>query len=82
MYKMFEHMRMINDEMVSHLEVQNTKKHAISSFEKKLLKEEDYALFIGQIKKEDETLMEISTKFSDLTTEAKRILDTIKSKSD
>jgi len=47
MYKMFEHMRLINDEMVSHLEVQKTKKHAIEAFEQQLLKDSDYALFIG-----------------------------------
>lgn len=82
MYKMFEHMRLINDEMVSHLEVQKTKKHAIEAFEQQLLKDSDYALFIGQIKQEDATLFEISQKFTDLTSEAKRILDSIKGKSD
>lgn len=47
-----------------------------------MLKDSDYAYFLGQIRKEDSTLYEISQKFTDLTAEAKRILDEIKKKSD
>lgn len=44
--------------------------------------EDDYKMFLEQIKKEDNSLVEISQKFADLTHEAKRILDSVKDKSD
>lgn len=78
LFKMFEQMRLVNDDLVNHLKIQKTKKSAIESFEKVLLKDSDYAYFLGQIRKEDATLFEISQKFTDLTAEAKRILDEIK----
>lgn len=44
--------------------------------------EDDYQMFLSEIKKEDNSLVEISQKFADLTHEAKRILDAVKEKSD
>lgn len=52
------------------------------SFEEKLLKESDYKNFLDIIKKEDSKLYDISKQFSELTSETKRILDTIKEKSE
>jgi hemerythrin superfamily protein len=46
-----------------------------------LLTEHDYQVFLDKIKEEDQKLYELSQKFADLTAEAKKILDDIKSKS-
>ena len=43
--------------------------------------EQDYQVFLQKVKQEDERLYELSQKFSDLTTEAKKILDEIRDKS-
>jgi Zn-dependent M32 family carboxypeptidase len=43
--------------------------------------EHDYQVFLDKIKEEDQRLYELSQKFADLTTEAKKILDEIKTKS-
>jgi len=47
-----------------------------------LLKEEDYMYFLDQVKNQDNQLYDISLKFSDITKEAKKILDSLKDKSD
>ena len=38
-YKMFEQLRLLNDDMVQHLKIQKTKKDAVEKFESVLLKE-------------------------------------------
>lgn len=43
--------------------------------------EHDYQIFLDKIKEEDQRLYELSQKFSELTSEAKKILDEIKVKS-
>jgi len=58
------------------------KKNRVLGLETKLLKTEDYKKFLDVIKDEDKKLYEISKSFSDLTTETKRVLDTIKEKSE
>lgn len=45
------------------------------------MKEEDYQFFLDQVKNQDNQLYDISLKFSDITKEAKRILDSLKDKS-
>lgn len=52
------------------------------NLEKILLTEPEYQTLLGQVRNEDTTLVEISQKFADLTGETKRILDTIRDKSD
>jgi hypothetical protein len=67
LYKMFEQLRLVNDDMVNHLKIQKTKKDAVEQFEKVLLKESDDMNFLKQVKKEDDMLYEVSQKFTDLT---------------
>ena len=43
--------------------------------------EHDYQVFLDKIKEEDQRLYELSQKFAELTSEAKKILDEIKVKS-
>jgi len=43
--------------------------------------EADYGVFLTKVKEEDQRLYELSQKFSDLTTEAKNILDEIRDRS-
>lgn len=43
--------------------------------------EHDYQVFLDKIKEEDQRLYELSQKFSELTSEAKKILDEIRDKS-
>ena len=81
LFKLFEQMRLMNDDLLNHLEIQHTKKKAVQDFEKVLMKDSDYQSFLDEIKKEDVTLKEISQKFFELTSESKRILDEIKQKS-
>ena len=57
------------------------KRSNIKAFESKILSEKDYQNFLDIIKKEDEKLNDISKTFSDITLETKRILDTIRDKS-
>lgn len=45
------------------------------------MKEDDYRALLALMQEEDKKLYDISKQFSDLTTETKRILDTIKDKS-
>lgn len=46
-----------------------------------LMKEEDYQFFLDQVKNQDNQLYDVSLKFSDITKEAKKILDSLKDKS-
>ena len=43
--------------------------------------EHDYQVFLDKIKEEDQRLYELSQKFAELTSEAKKVLDEIKDKS-
>ena len=47
-----------------------------------ILKDADYQAFLTIINQEDKNLYEISNLFSELSSEAKRMLDDIKGKSD
>jgi hypothetical protein len=75
-------MRNMNDEMTGLINTQMTKKSAIQEFEKHLLHEDDYNNFLEVAKEDDKKLYEASVLFADLTKETKRILDTVKGKSD
>jgi hypothetical protein len=46
------------------------------------MKEDDYKFFLTHVHNQGKQLYDLSVKFSDLTKEAKRILDTIRDKSD
>lgn len=46
-----------------------------------LMREEDYQFFLDKVKNQDNQLYDISLKFSDITKEAKKILDSLKDKS-
>jgi hypothetical protein len=80
-FKIFEQVRLLNEEMNNHLSIQDTKKQHIKQLETILMTEHDYQVFLDKIKEEDQRLYELSQKFADLTTEAKKILDDIKTKS-
>ena len=82
MYKLNEQIRLLNDDIVGQITLQAQKKQSILDFERMLMTDEDYKKFIDHVKSEDKVLYEISQKFSDLTVEAKKILDEIKAKSD
>ena len=82
LFKMNEQMRLINDDLMSHIILQQQKKNAVMDFESKILHEKDYKEFTGILEKEDKNLYEISNKFSELTKEAKSILDDIRGRSD
>jgi len=72
----------MNDDLVEQVKLQQHKKTTIQQFETILMKDTDYQEFLNVVKNEDKTLYEISQLFSDLTVEAKRILDDVKGKSD
>lgn len=74
-------MRLLNDDMGNHLSIQDTKRDHIKDLESRLLKEEDYRKFLDYVQKEDDKLYELSSKFAQLSGEAKRILDDLKDKS-
>ncbi len=82
LFKMFEQMRIMNDDLKNHEDIQESKKKAIKDFEKILMKEDDYKFFINHVHNQGKQLYDLSAKFSELTKEAKRILDTIRAKSD
>jgi len=82
LFKLFEQVRLINDDLDNHMQMQTTKRESIMHLEKILLTENEYNHLLNQVKGEDTTLVEISQKFADLTGETKRILDTIRAKSD
>lgn len=81
-FKLFEQMRLMNDDLKNHLSIQDTKKDAIKELERLLMTENDYRLFLDKIKGQDNVLVDISQKFADLSREAKRILDDVKAKSE
>lgn len=81
-FKLFEQMRLMNDDLKNHLSIQDTKRDAIRELERIIMTEDDYKLFLDKIKQQDNTLVEISQKFADLSREAKRILDNVKEKSE
>jgi hypothetical protein len=82
LFKLNEQMRVINTNMEGIVYQQMIKKNSVLGLEKKLLKEDDYKNFLEIVKTEDKKLFEISKTFAELTTETKRILDTINEKSD
>lgn len=77
-FKIFEQMRLMNDDIKNHLSIQDTKRTYIKDLESKLLKQEDFEKFLHYIKIEDDKLYELSQKFSDISMEAKKILDEVK----
>ena len=82
LYKMFEQVRLLNEDLKAHSDIQESKKSSIRNLERLLIHEDNYRHFLDQLKEQDAQLFDISTKFSELTKEAKRILDTIKEKSE
>jgi len=74
-------MRLLNEDLTGHITVQKQKKDTIRSLEKRLMKKENYEYLIQKVQKEYSLLSEISRKFSELTGEAKRILDNIQKRS-
>lgn len=81
-FKLFEQLRLMNDDLKNHLSIQDTKRDAIKSLERILMTEDDYKEFLKKVKGQDNTLIDISQKFADLSREAKRILDDVKDKSE
>ena len=81
-FKMFEQIRLLNSELQQHLDIQESKKSSIRNLERVLIHESDYQHLLSQLKAEDKQLYEISVGFSEITKEAKRILDDIKAKSE
>lgn len=71
----------MNDDLKNHLSIQETKRDAIRELERIIMTEDDYKMFLNKIKVQDNTLVEISQKFAELSREAKRILDAVKEKS-
>ena len=59
-FKLFEQMRLMNDDLKNHLSIQDTKKDAIKELERILMTEDDYRLFLNKIKGQDHILIEIS----------------------
>jgi hypothetical protein len=82
LFKIIEQMRVINLNMRNLISSQIDKKQRVLGLEQRILKEEDYRKFLAVVKVEDDKLYDISKTFSDLTSETKRILDTIKQKSE
>ena len=82
LFKLFEQLRLLNEDIKSHISIQDTKKQAIRNFEKVLMKEEDYKFFLQNVHTQAKQLYELSLKFSEITVEAKRILDSLNEKSD
>lgn len=72
----------MNDDLKNHLSIQDTKKDAIKELERLLMTENDYRHFLNNVKAQDKQLIEISQKFSELSREAKRVLDSVKDKSE
>ena len=64
LFKLFEQMRLLNDDMGNHLSIQDTKRDHIKDLESRLLKEEDYRKFLDYVQKEDDKLYELSSKFA------------------
>lgn len=52
-FKLFEQMRLMNDDLKNHLSIQDTKKDAIKELERILMTEDDYQLFLNKVKSQD-----------------------------
>ena len=52
-FKLNEQMRLMNDDLVTHISLQMQKKQSIQQFEKILLKDSDYKHFIDVVKEDD-----------------------------
>jgi hypothetical protein len=74
-------MRLLNEDLNGHISIQKQKKDTIRSLEKRLMKKENYEFLIQKVQAEYALLSEISRKFSELTGEAKKILDSIQQRS-
>lgn len=48
-FKLFEQMRLLNEDMGNHLSIQDTKRDHIKDLESRLLKEEDYKKFLDYV---------------------------------
>ena len=60
LFKMFEQVRLINDDITSHINVQKQKKDSIRNLESVLMTEDNYNELLGQVKAQDAVLYEIS----------------------
>ena len=54
----------------------------MEDFERRLIKEEEYELFVNELNSYDDMLVTVSLQFSNLTKEAKRIIDEAKAASE
>ena len=48
-FKLFEQMKLLNEDMGNHLSIQDTKRDHIKDLESRLLKEEDYRKFLDYV---------------------------------
>ena len=60
LFKLFEQLRLLNDDLNNHLHIQQTKKEAIKGFERVMMTEEDYSRFLSEIASQDNMLIEVS----------------------
>ena len=60
LFKMFEQVRLINDDITSHINVQKQKKDSIRNLESVLMTEDNYNDLLAQVKAQDAVLYEIS----------------------
>lgn len=81
-YKIFEQIRVLNSDLTRQLEYQKTKRKAVEDFERRLIKEEEYEMLVNELNSYDDALVSVSLQFSDLTKEAKRIIDEAKAASE
>lgn len=75
-------MRVLNDDLNKHVEFQKTKKGQIENFERVMMDEDDYQELVDEVTNYDTILVSVSSKFSELTREAKKIIDYAKESSD
>jgi len=81
-FKLFEQIKAVNEDMNRHIKFQKNKKKSIENFERIMMSESEYQSLVDQVKEYDGTLVNISQKFSAMTREAKRVIDEAKAKSD
>lgn len=72
----------MNDDLNKHVEFQKTKKGQIENFERVMMDEDDYQELVDEVTNYDTILVSVSSKFSELTREAKKIIDYAKESSD
>jgi len=72
----------LNDDLGRQIQFQKNKRKSIEDFERRLITEEEYELFVGELTSYDDVLVKVSLQFSDLTKEAKRIIDEAKAASE